>query len=186
MNGMHYFIDGYNLMFRRLRAGTDLKTQRTYIIKELDESTSILQLDITLVFDAQYQCGIGSRSHFHCLEICFTDEGETADEYILKALKRMAKPQQETVVTSDKKLASHTRRYSAKTETVEKFMSWLTKRRQNKERQENRLQPTILIPSISRKPLLNPKYESDTERWLRIFEERFQNLNLETAVENGQ
>lgn len=177
LNEMHYFIDGYNLMFRRLRAGTDLQTQRASIIKELDECASILQLDITIVFDAHYQCGLGSRSHFHCLEICFTEERETADEYILKELKRMVKPQHETVITSDKKFASYARRLSAKTETVEKFMIWLTKRCQNRIRKDNRPQPSI--PTISPKSSSDLKYESDMERWLRIFEERFQNLDKE-------
>ena len=174
---MHYFIDGYNLMFRRLKAGTDLQSQRAYIIKELDESASLLELDLTIVFDAQYQYGMGSRSHFHSLEICFTDGGETADEYILKALKRVAKPQQETVVTSDKKLAASVRRRAAKTETVEQFMSWLAKRHQNKERRlkENHSQPIIIQTALSpKKEPSNLKYESDMERWLRIFEERFE------------
>jgi predicted RNA-binding protein with PIN domain len=177
---MHYFIDGYNLMFRRLRLGTDLQTQRSYIIKELDESASILQLDITIVFDAHYQCGIGSRSHYNSLEICFTEEGETADEYILKALKKTAKPQHEIVITSDKKLASFARRHLAKAESVEKFMMWLTKRRQNKKRFSTKdLPSTFLSSRESSPPSPNPKYESDMDRWLRVFEERYQRLNEE-------
>lgn len=172
---MHYFIDGYNLLFRRLRAGGELQIQREFIIRELDECASFLELDITIVFDSQHQYGLGTRTHYHHIEICFTDEGETADDYILKALKRVAKSQQETVITSDKRLAWQVRRRLAKTESVEQFLKWVIKRSQNKTR---RLKQEA-APPISQPPTPQPKvtksipaYESDMDRWQRIFEER--------------
>ena len=33
---MHYFIDGYNLLFRILRAGDNLQKQREEIIQDLE------------------------------------------------------------------------------------------------------------------------------------------------------
>ena len=53
-----------------------------------------------------------TRSHYDELEILFTAEGETADEYIIDEIKNHPHPQQETVVTSDKKLAWHVRHCS--------------------------------------------------------------------------
>jgi predicted RNA-binding protein with PIN domain len=129
---MHYYIDGYNLMFRILRAGNDLQTQRQKIIYELNRKAQLLELNITLVFDAQYQMGASTRLHYDCLEILFTDQGITADDYILDQIKQVKNPQLETVITSDKKLAWLVKLRSAKTETVEEFISWLNRRSKNK------------------------------------------------------
>jgi len=133
---MHYYIDGYNLLFRTARAGDDLQTQRQYIIEELNTMLQVAEIDATVVFDAQYQPGESARSHYKHLMIQFTAIGETADELILDELKRTLKPRQETVVTSDKKLAWLARRLSAKTESVEEFMGWVNKRYKNKLRQQ--------------------------------------------------
>lgn len=130
---MHYYIDGYNLLFRLLRADDDLQTKREEIIKELEIKINRLEIDATLVFDAQYQQADRSRSHVNRLEICFTSIGETADDYILQSLKEDPKScSQQTVVTSDKKLAWLARRSHAKTESVEEFILWLNRRYKNK------------------------------------------------------
>lgn len=129
---MHYFIDGYNLMFRISRAGDDLQKQRQEIIQDLETKINFLNLNVTLVFDAQYQRSEASRSHINRLEILFTNAGETADEFILQALKEDTKPHLITVVTSDKKLAWLARRRHANTETVEEFINLLNRRYKNK------------------------------------------------------
>lgn len=125
---MHYYIDGYNILFRVLYAGSDLKKQRESFITDLNEKIKILNLDVTIVFDAHYTLAEGTRSVFDSLEICFTSSGESADEYILKKIKSCPHPKQETVVTSDNRLAWAARRYLAKTESVATFLTWLNKR----------------------------------------------------------
>lgn len=115
-----------------MRAGDDLQKQRQDIIQDLETKINFLELDVTLVFDAQYQDTESSRSHVDRLEIFFTAVGETADEFILQALKEESRPNQQTVVTSDKKLAWLSRRLFAKTESVEEFISWLNRRYKNK------------------------------------------------------
>ena len=65
---MHYFIDGYNLLFRIVHAGDDLKTQRDELIQDLIHKVNLLQLDVTLVFDSQYQNDEGSRTHHDYLK----------------------------------------------------------------------------------------------------------------------
>lgn len=132
---MHYFIDGYNMLFRVLRAGDDLRTQRDALIEDLKIKIKLLQLDITLVFDSQYHPDEGSIARIGTLKIIFTSHGETADEYILQELKELHSPTQHTVVTSDKKLAWLSRRRVVNTESVEDFISWLNKRYKNKLRQ---------------------------------------------------
>lgn len=132
---MHYYIDGYNLLFRTLHAGDNLQKQRRELIEDLEAKCHFLELDATIVFDSHYQPDDGSRSHFNNLEICFTAVSETADEYILQELKESSTPTQETVVTSDRQLAWRCRRYLANTESVENFILWLDKRLKNKRRQ---------------------------------------------------
>lgn len=133
---MHYYIDGYNLMFRIVRAADDLQSQRQKIIRDLNEKIKLLDLDVTIVFDSQYQIGDSSRSHLNVMEIRFSAHGETADEHILKELKKASNTREETVVTSDKKLAWLSRRKGAKTESVDEFMLWLNKRYKNKLRHQ--------------------------------------------------
>lgn len=122
-------------MFRTLRAGDDLATQRRQIIEDINQKVKALHLDVTLVFDSQYQASDSERLHYDSLEIQYTSHGETADDFILTALKRAPQPQTHTVVTSDKRLAWLARRRLAKTESVEDFKTWLTKRYKNKLRQ---------------------------------------------------
>jgi uncharacterized protein len=133
---MHYYIDGYNLLFRILRACDDLKTQRNQLLQDLESKINLLELDATIVFDSQYKEDGSSRAHHNHLEIIFTSVGETADEYILQDLKGASQPSQHTVVTSDKRLAELCRRRLAKTESVEEFFAWLNKRCQNKQRRQ--------------------------------------------------
>ncbi|BBI17997.1 NYN domain-containing protein [Neochlamydia sp. S13] len=129
---MHYFIDGYNLMFRVLKADNELQAQREAIIQDLNKKIHLLGLQATIIFDAHHQAGESSRTHLQQLEIIFTSTGETADERILQELKHSKNPRQETIITSDKKLAWLARRRNARTETVEDFLVWLNARYQKR------------------------------------------------------
>jgi len=140
---MHYFIDGYNLIFRLFYSLDDLKVQREQIIKDLQGKIQCIGLDVTLVFDAQYQYGEMTRSHFRDLEVVFTAQGETADEYILNELKDNVHSIKHTVVTSDKKLAWQADRRGAKTESVEEFIVLLNKRYKNKLQQRKKKPPVV-------------------------------------------
>ncbi|NGX43245.1 MAG: hypothetical protein K940chlam7_01539 [Chlamydiae bacterium] len=154
---MHYFIDGYNLMFRVLHVGDDLQSQREQIILDLNEKIQFLSLDVTIVFDAQYQYGGGSRSHLQYLEICFTDEGETADDYIISAIKASSNPRAEIVITSDKKLAWRARRHLAKTEAVDAFLAQLNKRYRKIKQQKGELLKTQKTSFPRTKPIKREK-----------------------------
>jgi len=129
---MHYFIDGYNLLFRILQAGDDLAKKRQHIIEDLNRKIQLLGLDVTIVFDSHYRCGESERTHYNHLEIQFTNQGESADDFIINELKRTKNPRQETVVTSDNKLAWYARRKAAHSQSVEEFISTLNRRYKNK------------------------------------------------------
>lgn len=171
---MHYFIDGYNLMFRVIRAGNDLQLQREAIIHDLNRKIKCLNLHVTLIFDAQYQTGESSRHHYQNLEIRFTEHGETADDFILKELKHQKNPQHVTVITSDKRLAWSVRRRHAKTESVEEFLSWLNRRYKNKKKPA--LKPTqqreCLKPRAD--PVHPPHQLSTTEECFEYYLEQFE------------
>lgn len=151
---MHYYIDGYNLLFRLLGADDDFTKQRQQLIEDLNAQIQNLELDITIVFDSQFHESESTRSHFQNLEIIFTSIHETADDRILKEIKASRDPCKQTVVTSDKKLAWFARRCSAKTETVEQFSNWLNKRFKNK----LRLQKEMLAAAK------NPPKESEKKK----------------------
>lgn len=176
---MHYFIDGYNFMFRILRAGDDLQTQREAIIRDLNRKIRILNLDVTIVFDAHYQSSEGVRTHFQHLEICFSAKGESADDFILHQIKQEKHPRQLTVVTSDKKLAWLSRRQGCLTETIEEFLKWLNSRYVNKiKRREKILIPQdIPAPKKAEPPVTTPSSpEEYFDFYLRQFEKNFQQI----------
>lgn len=129
---MHYYIDGYNLLFRFSDQNKDFTNLREVMIRELDHQAAFLGLELTLVFDAQYQLGEASRTHYHSVEILYTAFGELADDLILSEIRTKTRPHLITVVTSDKKLAWFARRCEAKTESVEHFKAWLNRRYYNK------------------------------------------------------
>lgn len=184
---MHYFIDGYNLFFRMLRAGDDLQVQRGRFIQELSSKIQFLEIDATLVFDAHYQDGEGSRGHLNSVEVVYTPTGVSADELIIAKLKTIKNPRLETVVTSDKKLAWQARRKMAQSQSVEDFMAWLNRRCVNKKRsisqkQQNTLQSITAIqppPSTSPPP---PTEISHKEGSMEYYEELFEKRVAEEAL----
>jgi len=145
---VHYYIDGYNLLFRLLHAGENLRSQREILTQDLKKKVNLLKLDATLVFDSHYQPDEGSRSHIDLLEIVFTAVGETADEYILQEVKEAKAPGQLTVVTSDKKLAWLARLRLANTISAEEFVAWLNKRYKNRLRQLKAPAKELKLPAV--------------------------------------
>lgn len=157
---MHYYIDGYNLLFRIMPYDDSLKRQREQLIDDVGNKIVALNIDVTFVFDAQYQDGDTSRTYFKQCHIIFSSRGETADEAILAEIKAEQFPKQHVVVTSDKKLAWFARRCSAKTESVEEFISWLNKRYKNhllRQKKGQILKPNFPPPPASIKTVAKPK-----------------------------
>lgn len=172
---MHYYLDGYNLMFRILQATEDFRAIREKIISDLSVKIQLLDLDVTLVFDAKYQRGELARSRNHSVEILYTAEGETADEFIISELKSDCKPSDHTVVTSDKKLAYQARLCHSHTETVEHFIAWLNKRCKNKLRRaglEANTRRSVELPKLITKAELPSLPTEGVEYYLQIFEKR--------------
>lgn len=180
---MHYFIDGYNMLFRLLHGSEDLQSQRESFIYDLNKKISLLKLDVSIVFDSTFQIGGRSRSHYDSVEILYSAEGETADEYILDEIKNTLHPQQETVVTSDKKLAWQVRNRLAHTETVEEFIFWLNRAYKNKLKQVKKSKqppspPKLPPPSPSRSLIPPPDapLEAYADYYTQVFESEWQEI----------
>lgn len=132
---MHYFIDGYNLLFRlslHEKKNFSLQSAREYLIKMLNEKISRLSWNVSLIFDAAFQVEEHTRGHFEALEIHFTSFGQSADEYIIETIRHCKNPHREIVVTSDKKLSMVVRGLSAKTESCEEFIHRMLRNYENK------------------------------------------------------
>lgn len=188
---MHYYIDGYNLMFRLLPSHDDLSEVRQKLIEDLAAKASFLNLNLTIVFDAQYHPSEGSRSHYQNLEILFTDEGEIADERILEEIRQENNPSQVTVVTSDKKLAWFARRCRAATEPVEFFVTWLNKRFKNRVRHEKSakepsFKPKKKTPPKRCKPSQEVLPEKCTEYYLEAFHKRLEETEKKLPVKESE
>jgi predicted RNA-binding protein with PIN domain len=174
---MHYFIDGYNLLFRLLHGSEDLQSQREAIIHDLNKKISLVKLDVSIVFDSAFQTGDRTRTHYNEIEILFTAEGETADEYIMDEIKNHPRPQQETVVTSDKKLAWRVRNRSAHTESVEEFMLWLNRAYKNKirplKKEKHKPAPSPSHPKPTPRSLI-PSQDAPLEAYIDYYAQVFE------------
>ncbi len=177
---MHYYLDGYNLLFRAVRGGDNVTKRRQELIADLHNKISLVGLNVSLVFDSKYFPGGSEKSNFDNLEIIFSSVGETADELILDALQAAPDPRKETVVTSDKKLAWYARLKGAKTVTVEEFIDLLNRRYRNKKAEK----PTKseLKKSLSAPVVLKPQVkieDGSMEYYLQSFEEEFKKIEAE-------
>jgi predicted RNA-binding protein with PIN domain len=167
---MHYFVDGYNLLFRSRLEQPLLQQQRERVIADLLEKVTVLELDITLVFDSAHTPELSRRQHIGRLEIAYTNPGETADAYILSELLRDEARQRHTVITSDKALAEQARRLGAKSMSVENFTLWLEARYQKMRGKRIKTLPVVppATPAPKSRPIEDP--------YLNIFEQRLQKL----------
>ncbi|MFT4551407.1 MAG: putative RNA-binding protein with PIN domain [Chlamydiales bacterium] len=198
---MHYFIDGYNLLLRFSTDDHSFQSDREQFISDLNETAKFLNLDITIVFDAAYTTNDLSRSHFDSVELIFTGESETADDYILDALQLLDNPRKELVVTSDKGLARRCRSLGAHTQSVHDFINWISNRNQKKSsKKQNQSKQKHLPPSsqkinktqkpLNDEPLLRSveflppvkdgaAYTERFQYYLEIFEKRFRDNTQE-------
>lgn len=99
-------VDGYNVIgawpeLARLKAG-DLESARNQLVEWMAEYQSYTGYRVIVVFDAQYVRAKERKYKKNKVEIVFTKEDETADEYIeQKAIEYKNVKTQVMVATSD-------------------------------------------------------------------------------------
>lgn len=121
---MHYFIDGYNLLFHLSSETKTLEEARKQIIDSLVDT----KFSLTLVFDGKSD-DLPHRMQKGSLEIIYTSKGQSADAYILEEISLVKNPKVYTIITSDKKLASICCQIGAYTQPIDSFLALLRKSR---------------------------------------------------------
>lgn len=154
---MHYFLDGYNLLFFLADSKQNFSQHRQRMVQFFQGQFSLLKLSGVLVFDGSHRRGEESGFVSHGpLEVCYTSKGRSADEYIVEAIEISRQPSSITVVTNDQKLAANARALGAKSQSNRAFLAFLGKKRRIKKRRSTAVKDT----------------ESNVSRLLKIFEER--------------
>ena len=125
---MQYLIDGYNLLFRLLHKGQEVRQARESMIVELSQKAALSDLDITLVSTLSIKKELRQSRKEGAIRVVYTNEGETADEWIIRECKKATGNTEDRVVTSDKRLAVHIRVKGIQTVTCEEFIAYLNKR----------------------------------------------------------
>lgn len=167
---MKYLIDGYNYLFRLLHKNEEVRAIRDGLIAYLKVASEEDGLEISLVFDSKYQKGEHTQKKEDLFELIFTDEGESADEWIIHELKTTPNAKQITVVTSDLRLAMHCRNYLALTMECKAFKEFLIK----KEKTRHLKQARPLLKNLAVAPPKNVK--SGFDYYLEEFEKRVEPL----------
>lgn len=131
---MHYYIDGYNFLFRLSHDWHfDLRTQREALIQAFNEKIEELKLSLTIVFDgAEMPRGDYTRGHWKNVEVVYTHEGLSADDYILHQLENERHPKLWTVVTADRELMGRAKLLGAGAMDIVMFLQLLEKRKRKK------------------------------------------------------
>lgn len=167
-----YLLDGYNFLFRLLPDTGSLRTMREALLSDLGEKAHSLNLKLSVVFDAGAQKQEeGKHYSYHTLDVLFTPYGITADEWIIREVQQAQKPQNITVVTSDKALQRQVCAYGGYTQPVEDFLGWLQQKCERKKRKKIAHPPPLILAPP--KPKTLPNAESN---YLEIFEKRFEEL----------
>lgn len=137
---MKYVIDGYNLFFHIEDEANPLEKKRELFISALNNALSELHLHAILIFDSHqtHAAVFPTKKDLSALEIIFSPEGISADEYILERLRAEKKPQLQVIVTSDRELIRHAKHLGAKTKTIESFFEMLSRRSAKKNSQEEK------------------------------------------------
>lgn len=102
----YLLVDGYNIIFSwedlRELAKINIESARNRLMDVLSNYQGFHRCVVILVFDAyRVEGGQGSVQKYHNIDVVFTKEAETADQYIEKTAHRLGRNHQVTVATSD-------------------------------------------------------------------------------------
>ncbi len=158
---MHYLIDGYNFFFRAQTDILPLQQKRGDFIAALDHLFATLNLSCTIVFDSNQDLTtpFPSKKQLSHIDVVFSPNNLSADDYIIEWLTAQSHLKQITVVTSDKPLAKQARHLGAPTLSLTHFFALIAKKERHLSR--DRQEEKIAVES-----------EAELQRLLKIFESR--------------
>ncbi|MGO2695900.1 NYN domain-containing protein [Bavariicoccus seileri] len=100
-------VDGYNMIgawpdLVALKSHDKIEAARDLLLVLLSDYAAFRQIEVWVIFDAQFVPGIQQTYEEYNLKVVFTKEKETADSYIERTVSDLATPlTQVTVATSD-------------------------------------------------------------------------------------
>src|SRR5690625_1382206 len=85
------FVDGYNMIgawphLAKLQRQDNMEAARDALLHDLSEYSKYEDIEIRVVFDAQFVPGIQKNYERYNLTVIFTKEDETADSYIERSV----------------------------------------------------------------------------------------------------
>jgi predicted RNA-binding protein with PIN domain len=164
---VHYYIDGYNFLFRLSKKHFPLEKKRQEILIILNRLFKALKLKATIVFDSSDQSReYASRSHFDFLEVVYTTKNQSADDYILQEIHGCEFPKQKMVVSSDRELTGRCKQKGANVLSIEEFIEFIVKKK-GKQKKSSSAQGIFQTS------------EEELNRLLTIFEDRLKNSSNE-------
>ena len=101
------FVDGYNMIgswpqLVRLQKRDEIQEARDLLLFELSNYRKYKDIQMIVVFDAQFLPGLTKTYDEYEVQVVFTKEGETADAYIEREVERYINPlNRVNVATSD-------------------------------------------------------------------------------------
>src|SRR3989339_1253050 len=126
---MHYWIDGYNLLFRLPKSKGSFEEKRRILILQINEQVKNLSLSATIVFDASDPSqNYDTRSHYDSLEIIYTHPKKSADDSILEAVELSKQRSRHCVVSSDKGLLLKAKALGSEILSLSDFLLFLQKK----------------------------------------------------------
>ena len=155
---MHYWIDGYNLLFRLTKDYKTMRQNERKILLALNASITQLNYSVTVVLDGREKDPPEAlRRNLDSLALIYTPHNQTADDYILEAISHSSHPEKETVISSDLELLRKAQQRGARGFTIEKFLSQLIHKKKKKSDKAN--------PEFH-------ETSANIDRYLKIFEDR--------------
>ena len=135
---MALLIDGYNVIFAMVRHplkydSGECERLRTDLLERLERYRTRTGEEITVVFDGgPGGAHLARLQHFGGLTVIFSDPKSDADEEIKRLVRESSGAREIRVVTDDRSIAAHVRRFRAKvvgTEDLLRRMERTEKRR---------------------------------------------------------
>lgn len=159
---MHYYIDGYNWLFRTPKTKLSFEDKRRQFVQDLHDLVERSTCLITVVFDSSDPTrDLSTRGHYKALEIVYTPKKQTADNYIHEAVQNAKKPQNIAVVTLDRELQQKCRIEGACVLTFKEFFALFSKKKNSTDK--------LLEDSFKKIVKESPR---ELSRLLMIFEKR--------------
>lgn len=127
---MHYWIDGYNLLFHLTKDYQTMRQNERKILLALNQAISQFKYSATIVLDGREKDPPEAvRRNLDSLALIYTPHNQTADDYILEAIRASSHPEKETVISSDLELLRRAKQRGAHGQTIEQFLSKLLRKK---------------------------------------------------------